>query len=218
MTDPLEIPSFCERYHTLARNERPAYVAQELRRVDGAGLPVLRTVLSCADDDAQAHAVQLLHAGVDADGAEILPARLWRLRLAEGAVPPSTDPQGRLLPADRRGKVLVCKIGNKGGRIPTGDNVDPKQIALVSGPSRTTTVRAGRDIYETTEVTSAPRSYSLRNAVLILKAWGVGCTPERARIEPDRDGNPREVQVYWLVEEVLDAPAAQEPARTRKAG
>lgn len=201
MSDLIEIPFFCEDFQAIkGRRERREYVVSELRRIDRAGHPILRTILSCQDDEAQAAATELLASNVDAEGGEIIPARLWRLRLVDDATPPATDPQGRRLPKDKVGKVLVAKVGNRGGRL--GENAEPAEVDAHSGPRRTVTVRAGRDLYETVEVTRTPRSYSLRNAILILRQWGVGCTYERARVEPDKDNNPIEVQVYWLVEEV----------------
>ncbi|MBL0219657.1 MAG: hypothetical protein IPQ07_38055 [Myxococcales bacterium] len=211
MSDLIELPAFCDDFHATPKKEaRRAYVANELRRIHSEGLPVLRTVLSCPDDEVQALATALLAANVDDDGEEILPDHLWRLRLADGAVPPSTDPQGRKLPKSDQGRVLVCKIGNKGGRLQ--EDATKEQVEAHSGPRRTTTVRAGRDLYDTAPVSAVARTYSFRNAVLILRQWGVGCTAERARMEPDRDGNPVEVQNYWLVEEVLEAREPREHA------
>lgn len=214
--DPIELPPFCEDFQTLPKAKRTAYVADELRRIDRQGLPVLRTVLSCPDDDAQALATQLLHDNADEDGEEILAARAWRLRLMAGAVPPPTDPQGRRLTEDRRGKVLVVKVGNKGGRL--RDDAPASITDGYSGPRRSVTVRAGRDLYELAEVTHQPRTYTLRNAILILRQWGFAVAPERSRVEPDKDGNPVTVQVNWIVEEVLDAGAgAGEGDKKRKA-
>lgn len=207
--DPIELPPFCEDFQTLPKAKRAAYVADELRRIDKAGLPVLRTVLSCPDDDAQALATQLLHNNADEDGEEILPPRAWRLRLLSGSVPPPTDPQGRRLTEDRRGKVLVVKVGNKGGRL--REDAPASITDGYSGPRRSVTVRAGRDLYELAEVTHQPRTYTLRNAILILRQWGFAVAPDRARVEPDKDGNPITVQVNWIVEEVLDAAGAGAP-------
>lgn len=222
MSDLIEIPNFCDEFQSKRdRKARRDYVVSELRRIAAEGLPILRTILSCQDDDAQSAATALLAANVDDDGMEIIEDPRWRLRLAEGAVPPATDPQGRKLPKDKAGKVLVCKVGNKGGRL--GEDATKEQVEAHSGPRRTTTVRSGRDLYETVEVTRTPKVYSIRNAILILRQWGVGCTYERARIEPDKDGNPVEVQNYWLVEEVLEArestgeTEAEAPKRKRAA-
>jgi len=222
VSDLIEIPSFCEDFQAIKnRVERRAYVVNELRRIDRAGLPILRTILSCQDDDAQGAATALLAANVHDEGGEIISDPRWRLRLAEGAVPPPTDPQGRKLPKDRVGKVLIAKVGNKGGRL--GEDATAAQLEAHSGPRRTTTVRSGRDLYETVEVTRTPKVYSLRNAILILRQWGVGCTYERARVEPNKDGEPVEVQSYWLVEEVLEPreatgdAEAEAPKRKRAA-
>lgn len=212
--DPIELPAFCEDFQTTLKAERTAYVASELRRIDAEGLPVLRTVLSCPDDDAQALATMLLHDNADDAGEEILSPRAWRLRLVKDAVPPPTDPQGRRLPEGRRGKVLVVKVGNKGGRLPEGATAT--QTDAFSGPRRGITVRAGRDLYELAEVTHAAKPYSLRNAILILRQWGFAVAPDRARVEPDRDNNPVVVQVNWIVEEVLDAREPTSDAAPKK--
>ena len=201
--EPIVLAPFCEDFQQIARPLRTAYVVRELKRIDREGLPILRTVLACPDDDAQSLATLLLHSNVGDDGDEIIAPRAWRLRLVADAAPPKTDPQGRLLSADKRGKVLVVKTGNKGARL--AEDAPSSQTDAHSGPRRTVSVRAGRDLYELQEVTATPRTYSLRNAILILRQWGVGVTYERARVEPDKDSNPVVVQVNWLVEEVLEA-------------
>lgn len=210
----IELPPFCEAFQTTPRRDRDGYVAGELRRIRQEGHSVLATVIGCADDDAQACATRLLHDNLDPEGGEILEALPWRLRLVKDAVPPNTDPQGRRLPKEKQGNTLVVKVGNKGGRL--RDNAEAEQVRAFSGPQRTVNVRAGRDLYETVEVTRDPKVFTLRNAILILRRWGHGVTYERARMEPDRDGNLVEVQCNWLVEEVLDAPAATpEPTKKR---
>lgn len=205
--DPVEISSFCEDFFAVEKSERLTYVVNELQRIDRAGLPVLRTVLSCSIDEAQTLATELLHENADKDGQEILEGRAWRLRLVEGAVPPSTDPQGRPLPVEKRGKVLSVKVGNKGGNLK--ETAEGKEWMQHSGPIRTSKVRADRDLYNLVEVTRTPKAYSLRHAILILRKWGVGCTPEPRRMEhidkKDRMSEMIVVQENWLVEEVLEA-------------
>jgi hypothetical protein len=72
--------------------------------------------------------------------------------------------------------VLVVKVGQR------------SQLAT----ERATDANARRDIYETTEVTATARAYRLREAVTILRQWGVGVADDLDR---------------HLVEEVLDSGA-----------
>lgn len=51
--EPIVLAPFCEEFQQIARPLRTAYVVRELKRIDREGLPILRTVLACPDDDAQ---------------------------------------------------------------------------------------------------------------------------------------------------------------------
>jgi hypothetical protein len=156
---------------------RRAYVADELRRLQASGPLSLAALLAGAVDGAASVALDLIDKGRGPDGADVVPPGFAvSLRLREGAVPPVRDPQGRQLPADKQGKVLVVKVGQR------------SQLAT----ERATDANARRDIYETTEVTATARAYRLREAVTILRQWGVGVADDLDR---------------HLVEEVLDSGA-----------
>jgi hypothetical protein len=166
-------PDFARQPNAPARR---AYVAEELRRVQASGPLSLCALLAGAVDGAASVALDLMDKGRGPDGADVVPPGFAvHLRLREGAVPPQRDPQGRALPTDKAGKVLVVKIGQRSA----------------GAEARSIDANARRDIYETTEVTASPRAYRLREAVIILRQWGVGVADDIDR---------------HLVEEVLDAP------------
>ena len=170
-----EVPVFAPEYASQpTRPARRAYVAEQLRAmVRGGGLS-LSAILAGAVDGAATEALELIAARRDDSGREVVPPG-WApvLRLREGAAPPDRDPQGRRLADDKRGKVLVVKLGN----------------VQMTGDARVTTERARRDLYHVVEVTHAARSYDTREAVTILRQWGVDVAPEIDR---------------HLVEEVLE--------------
>jgi hypothetical protein len=152
---------------------RRAYVAEEVRRVvKAAPTKILLAVLACSDVLSQTIAIELLTRGVDDDGEQILEPRVWYLRLAEGARPPETDPQGRRLPPGKAGSVLVAKTGNKGGNVP--NNAPPERLGRFNGPERAALGNARRDLYDTVEIGSDPKAFQLRDAVKLLRRYGVG--------------------------------------------
>lgn len=194
--------SFLNRFEETPESERPGYVAAELRRIVTEGEPLLTTVLRCPDDDAKSLALTLLRDGVTETGETVFdePPAAVRLRLEPDAIPPERDPQNRKLPEKKRGHVLVAKVGNKGGRLP--EKADAKVVASFSGQRRQVLVSGGADLYETAEITREWKSFSLRNATLILKTWGLGVQKERCVSHLDRaTGELIEGQSFYLVEE-----------------
>lgn len=134
--------------------------------------------------------------------------RPW-LRLRDGAQPPPRDPQGRPLPRDKAGKVLVAKIGMRGQMDPGELSARNAETAMYAGPMRNALARTPQGLYVTTEVTSTPQSYGLADAIVILRQWGVGFgirARSRAGLE------------LWLVEEVPDPSMAPAPPQTPAEG
>lgn len=171
-----EIPVFAPDYASQpTRPARRAYVAEQLRAMQRGGGISLSAILAGSTSAAATEALELLAAGRDDSGRDVVPPG-WApvLRLREGAAPPDRDPQGRKLDDARKGKVLVVKVGNR----------------PMDGRERITTERARRDLYDVTEVTREAKAYRIREAVTILRQWGVDVAPEIDR---------------HLVEEVLDA-------------
>lgn len=170
----LEIPPFCLEYHRRPRIEREAYVRSELARLRDADALRLSTILACGSDEAATVALRLLReGGYDAEGRELVAAD-WApyLRLVDKATPPERDPQNRLLPEGKRGRVLVTKVGLR---------------RFEDGRERFISDGLGRDLYEMVEVGPTARAYRLAHAVTVLRAWGRGVATERDR---------------WIVEEV----------------
>jgi hypothetical protein len=197
-----EQPPFCDEFADKEMDEREAYVADELRRLDAEHIPLLRTVLGSSHDDVQQIALALLQSNAHPSGEMLFEEpRVWRLRLIKGVKPPTKDPQRRPLPKELQGKVLRCKIGNKGGKL-TDPKAPAKLVDAHGGEKRVIADNAGRDLYDTVDVTFEPKSFVLRTAVLILRTWGYGVPLQRCLIERDRDGNEKEGQSMWLVEEV----------------
>jgi hypothetical protein len=183
---PVFAPDF--RRHSTATARR-AYVADELRRVQQDGPLSLASLLFGGEDGAASIALDLLADGYDDGGQEVAPAGYAasiKLRLREGVSPPDRDPQGRRLPPEKVGKVLVAKVGN---------------VRREHGDERERDERVGRDLYRTVEVTAQPRAYRLADAVTILRQWGVG-SPDHTAI------------AHQLVVEVLDVADAPKHTTT----
>lgn len=216
--DPTDILPFADLYPTLRREQRAPYLAAEIRRIEAAGLPLLRAILACPDVDAQSAAMLMLHATTDHEGEDLFaPGRTWRLRLADGVTPPSRDPQGRPIAPEKRGKMLAAKVGTRGA-VPEG--LSGPELArhhdLHSGPRRFVRSAAGQDLYHLVEITSTPKAVSLKHAIAILRQWGVGVVQPQYRRETTKDGDPRDGQCQWLVEEVCDAAVAAPVVETQR--
>lgn len=210
-----ESPVFADNWPSHARRtqrEKANYVASELARLDRAGQPLLLTVLQQQDLDLQQVALDVLRSngvgyGVDDPTgfgeAPLRPRNAWRLRLVADERPPTTDPQGRPLPDDLRGRVLVAKVGNLGGERTGQQNVEV--AGEHSSTARTNRVFTGRSIYRLKQVRREAQDYTFDDAVAILRQWGVGVAQKRYRRASDwYPGMPGESrgQCQWLVEEV----------------
>lgn len=213
-----------QQYGNRPESDQEAYVASELQRLTDEEKPVLRAVLNCPDDWCKFIAMNLLTVGATADGTPVPSLPMVYLRLVDpsvldyehpgtgevekgAAVPPSRDPQGRPLPKDKVGKVLVAKVGNLGGNIPT--NREASQAKAFGGDRRLSLGKAGHTLFVTREVTRTPAPYPLRDAVLILQSWGfgVGDVVFRSLRSADRSGQRARGLCQWLVEEVPEEAA-----------
>ena len=189
----------------LGDQQRRAYVAEELRRLDADGAPLLTVALAQADDAVRHLAVTALRDNADGEGRAIYDhARQWMLALVEGETPPDRDAQGRLLPSDKRGKVLKTKVGNLGGNL--GRQADAREVTRWSGVNRQARDRAGGDLYVYREVTREPQPFTFDDAVAILSKWGIGVAARQyARATSWRPGGDFDEstkgQCNWLVEE-----------------
>jgi hypothetical protein len=129
------------------RERRRDWVRKELERVEAEGIAPLYFALT------RPLAIQ-----VDECLAVLSEKRKSvALRLVADASPPDTDPQGRPLPADKRGKVLVAKIGN----------------ISRDGMTGTKRLEPGRTLYECVEIGAEPSLLNLEEAAIVLRQWGV---------------------------------------------
>lgn len=213
------IPTLCPEWHRrpMSDDERIRYAADELRRLDAAGAPVLTAALASLEGAVQQLALELLEGKVmHPAGGLVVQPRLWRLRLRRDAEPPHTDPQGRLVDDERRGKVLVAKVGNHGATInlSTMQQVSAAGRTEWCGEVRTQIAASGGDLYRTIDIGREWTDVPMQVAVLILRQWGVGVQRQRYRTKPGwRPGMPQEPgQDRWLVEEYCRATAGSEKA------
>lgn len=197
-----ELPDFApEALSHTTDAARRTYVAQEVRRVaKESPTKILLAILACSDVHSQVLGIEFLTRGVDDDGEQVIEPRVWYLRLADGAKPPETDPQGRRLAPNKAGSVLVAKLGNKGGNIP--NNSPMERLQRFNGPERSALGNARRDLYETVEIGTEPKAFQLSVAVKLLRRYGVGIA---------------EFADMHLLEEV-DPTAVQAQAKTRTRG
>jgi len=203
------VPTFAPEWERHSRDDesRERYVSEELRRLFNERAAVLLAVLQVSvDDDCRMVAMRQLTENADSDGNPIYdPAHQWRLRLKDGVTPPSVDAQGRKLPKEKLGRVLVTKVGNLGGQ--RARETSSSASREWGGERRAAKSNAGMDLYVQREVTAKPTVYSLSDAVLILQRWGVGVQARQyLRASAWRPGEALEDQPrgqeQWLVEEV----------------
>lgn len=181
--------------------QRDAYVAAELRRIVADGEPLLTSILRVPDDEAKSRALELLREGATETGEKVFETSPgpYRLRLADGVTPPDRDPQARKLGEPKRGKTLIVKLGNKGGRLP--EKASGKLVAAFSGKRRQILVSGGADLYEQAEITREWKSLQQRDATLVLMTWGIGVQTQKCLTHMGKDGEIVEGQSFYLVEE-----------------
>lgn len=211
------LPVFAPAYEITDPDERRRYVAAELRKLVEAGGAILLPVLQPAvADGARMTALEMLRDNADDDGEQVLdPSHQWRLKLKEGAKPPTVDPNGLRLPPEKAGKVLVAKVGVLGGQRARHD--DTKASIEWQGSARAIKSMTQQKLLATREVTFKPTVFTLHDATLVLLKWGIGAQL-RQYLKP-RNWKPGEYydsedpsargQDQWLVEEV---PAPASPA------
>lgn len=195
---------------------RRLYVADELRRLDALGAPLLTVALAQADEAVKHLAVTLLRSNDDGEGKPIYGyGRQWTLKLVDDEAPPDRDAQGRQLPVELRGKVLRTKAGNLGGSTPS--QADAREVEKWSGRNRLARERSGGDLYVYRDVTRQPTPFTIDDAVLILSRWGVGVSARQydrgAAWKPGSEGEGQKGQCRWLVEEI----APKRPATAKAA-
>ena len=175
------------------REARIEYVRREMERLEAAGISPLYAAVTFPLSDQQTDAFRALH--------DL--GRLFTLRLAEGAQPPHTDSQGRLLPEDKRGKVLAAKVGT---------------VRFASAGIRASSAAREGDIARHREISSRPVTVPLEEAIVIMRQWGYRVRPKRAQ-RPNQP--PRRDE--WLVVHVREdgtpfAPPVREPRDERAQG
>lgn len=218
-----QIPVLCPEWHkrlTLSEDEQLTYVGDELRRVDKLGAPVLTVALASLDGAVQGIALAMLAGELQHPaGGLVVQPRLWRLRLRRDAQPPHTDPQGRPLDDERRGNVLVAKVGNHGSHVnlSTQKQVSAAGRTEFCGEVRAQLAASGGDLYKTVDIGRDWTDVTIQTAVLVLRQWGIGVQRQRYRTRPGwRPGMPQEPgQDRWLVEEYCAATTqrADKPAK-----
>ena len=82
-------------------------VAEELRRLDEAGAPLLTCVLTIPDERVQQVALERLRENDDGEGRPIYDAREWKLRVAKDGVAPATGEIGDAPPTEAELHALI---------------------------------------------------------------------------------------------------------------
>lgn len=193
-------------------------VAEELRRIDTAGAPLITAVLTIPDDRVQQTALERLRENDDGEGSAIYAPRDWKLRIVEGGVPPEADAQGRPLPEGQRGKVLMAKVGTLGNHL--GPEADSREVMRWGAVNRQNIDHTGRDLYRYVRVTHQWTPVStFDDAVAVLRQWGIGVARKQYRRPPSWAPGTQASgrgQLNWLVEEWT--PARVQPEATRTDG
>lgn len=190
------------------RAQRIAYMQQELERVEALGIPPLYAVLSAPLQDQQDL------------GTLVLRQRSYvpMLRLRKGFTPWPKDPDGRDLPANKRGKVHVVKVGVR-GQMGTADlQARNDETARYTGPARMALARSPGGLYHTTELSHAPKPMQLDDAIVVMRAWGVGLATKRwAKAKSAAPMDRWAVEEVPTVEPEAPAEAPSAPAGKRAA-
>jgi len=172
-----------------------AYVDSELRRLRAEGAPLVHLSVMLPLSQQQDLALSVLRQM----GYRPL------LRLREGASPPLVDYDGKPLPKAQQGTVLRAKVGVHGDD-PSLKH-DPIRAREFAGPNLRHLQRT-TGLYRHVDVTAEPQPYTVEEASVILRQWGVGVRAKRMRGNGKRD--------CWLVEEVVQRAAPAQPRRARQ--
>lgn len=185
-------------------------VAEELRRLDAAGAPLLTCVLTIADERVQQVALERLRENDDGEGRAIYDSREWKLRIVKDGVAPAADAQGRPvtdakghpLPASEVGKVLMAKTGTLGNTL--GPDADSREVMRWGANNRQSMDHTGRDIYKHVRIGRAWTVVSFDDALAVLRQWGIGVARKQYRRPSSWMPGTRvdeKGQLNWLVEE-----------------
>jgi hypothetical protein len=166
------------------------YVKAELERIIAAGAPVMSMVLTAPLSEQTQLALSILSNGE-------VPCRFW-FRLVPKASPPIQDPQGRVLPEEKQGRVLVAKVGTKGGQIQQSHKQPDAVTSEFSASSLQRAAAMNRDIYQYVELThDKVTEVPFAKASVLLNQYGYQIRQPRYHGR----GTPRQID-FWLVEEV----------------
>lgn len=195
------------------------YLGAEILRAARAGAPILTALLTAPLEVQSALGLLLVSKEAVLQQAGLRP--YFPLRLKPGArLHPSLhkDPQGRDLPADKAGRVLVVKVNTLGGMLDGSHAMPERVVGQWSGAALAARAARGEPLYRNVEIGAEPVELPFEDAVCVLRKYGVGVAKQFTKfgVEAGRrhDGAVIEKQSLrdnWLVEElplVAPAPAA----------
>lgn len=169
------------------------YVQSELRRIIALGMSPIK-------------AIYQNQTYIDVIGSKIIVdaiqdagvSHVW-LKLTDECIAslaaPHRDPHGSLLNQEYRGKVLVAKVGQAGGKVGDTESNDPEVVKKYSGTQRQA-LFSQRKAYECEVISAEPRRFTFQKAMIIIQNWGFGV---KARRMLRKDVNV--FQDQWIVEE-----------------
>lgn len=177
------------------------YISEEIARIAALGAPVLTQVMSAPLEVQTVLALSILNSDTP------IPEHRFLLRVVPGSKLPDRDPQGRELSAADKGKVLVCKIGTKGGQLNQSSLMPEAIVGAYSGPAVQRASTLGQDIYQYVRLTTKPLDVPVGRAAVIMRAYGNLIAMPRYRNRGKRDANGNEIAPldFWLVEEIPPA-------------
>lgn len=214
LRDPLgvAIDVFCqswedEDFDRQSSKARERYIVKELQRLVEEKIPVISSILR-SHPNCQVQTMELLSKGFSVNSAQIPIITQTFLQLVEPdrlkgykhrnklgklvelqCLPPNIDPQGRAIEAEKQGKILVVKVGTRGG-LANPNEEDPKANIPFSSEQIQRKQDIGKAIYNMATVTRTPQSFPVRTAVVILRQYGWAIAQQ-----PFRDNG----KCNWLV-------------------
>lgn len=214
LKDPLgvEIDVFCQNWEEQdfdrqSSKARERYIVKELDRLIECKIPVFSSILR-SHPNCQVQTMELLTKGFSVNSAQIPVVNSAVLQLVEPdrlkgykhrnklgklvelqCLPPNIDPQGRVIDAEKQGKILVVKVGTRGG-LANPNEEDPKANLPFSSEQIQRKQDIGKAIYNMVTVTRTPTTFPGRTAVVVLRQYGWAIAPQ-----PFRDNG----KCNWLV-------------------
>lgn len=192
-TQPNDFLNNWDRHKTF--QQKREFAIQEISRLIDEKRPVLTSVLSSGLEDQVDICLTILNQN------EVPHVFEWKVKLVDGCTPLEYDPDGKPLPQEKRGKVMIVKVGTVGHFGPTADTskMSSAETERYGAKGLQHLLNRGYKSYKGVEIGFEPKKLqSIDHAISVLRKFGKGVVMPRFMKRLNRD--------MWMVEELPQVP------------